>query len=72
MSALIRENVTEGDRELLKAALTGMEEGSHLRSFLAWVLHELDDHAANVTVGAHGMTASVVLLSRRIPMCSGH
>lgn len=72
MSMLIRENVEEQDRELLKAALSGMSEGSHLGMFLGWLAHELDDHAACISVAMPAPSSTVVLIQRRIPDCHDH
>lgn len=69
MSMLIRENVTDDERDLLSACFTGMPEGSHLKAWLEWLMHEIDTHAACVSIATPARGAAVVLIQRRIIEC---
>ena len=60
LTIALHAEVENNDRELLAAALTGMGEESSLRTFLEYVMHEVDGHDSLVTVVPAAKSTTVV------------
>lgn len=68
---MTKEHVTEDERELTKAFLSGMEPNSPLRVLISMLIHDLDEHDA--IIGLHPTPVAMVLvIQRRKFDCSNH